>query len=337
MSTAAPDLDPYLLPLPAPDSPVVLPHLADPMHAHFNGRYADLVWPLAALTGNPSATKVSIHWESWPATFRDEMRLAAWSLVNGQLRPTFTQVRATRLRGRISLNTINGTTLRWKLLAAWLEDRGIRSLAGCTSSVLHEYGLYLRDSGYGRVYVVQALGALTRLWALDQLSVRPSGVGRPPWDEFGVDDYLPAATPSGGGENATEPIAEQTMGPLLIWAMRVVEDLSGDILAAWAERQRLLNAACTTTATPAGRAALEAYLRPLIDSDAPLPAFVHCGRPAIARQYISGITGASCRQVEGATHGMLSAASKRPGPCPLYIPVNGRIAGKPWRAAIDFD
>lgn len=45
--TAAPDLDPYLLPMPGPASPVVLPHLACAMHAHLNGRYRDPVWPLA--------------------------------------------------------------------------------------------------------------------------------------------------------------------------------------------------------------------------------------------------------------------------------------------------
>ena len=57
--TAAPDFDPYLLPLPTPASPVVLPHLASSLHAHLNGRYADPVWPLAPLTENPSASKQS--------------------------------------------------------------------------------------------------------------------------------------------------------------------------------------------------------------------------------------------------------------------------------------
>ena len=70
------------------------------------------------------------------------------------------------------------------------------------------------------------------------------------------------------------------MGPLLIWAMRMVEDLSGDILAAWAERQRLIEAARASTATPAGLAALEAYLRPLIASQAPLPATTFHGKTA---------------------------------------------------------
>ena len=280
--TAAPDLDPYLLPLPAPASPVVLPHLATSLHAHLNGRYADPVWPLAPLTENPSASKKAIRWAQWPASFQDEMRLAAWNLINGQLRPTFLQGHGSRMRSRLSLSDIYNTAGQWKQLARWLEERGIRSLAECSASVLHDYGQHLRDTSRSRGPVLKILVSLTRLWAFDQLSARPNGIGRPPWDELGVDDYLPAAT-TVGGENATEPLAEQTMGPLLIWAMRMVDDLSADILAGWAERQRLAGAARASTATPAGLAALEAYLRPLIGGQAPLPATVSqrqaCGRP----------------------------------------------------------
>jgi hypothetical protein len=281
---------------------------------------------------------VAIHWRNWPAAFRDEMRLAAWNLINGQLRPTFIQVRANRLRSRLSLNETHGTTTRWRLLAVWLEERGILSLAECSTAALHDYGLYLRDSGRSRGCVQQNLVALTRLWAFDELSARPSGIGRPPWDELGIDDYLPAATAAGGGENTTEPIAEQTMGPLLIWAMRMVDDLSGDILASWAERQRLLETARTSTATPTSQAALQAYLSRLAASQAPLPATVMHGRVGVARRYISGMTGATRSQIELATRGALAtAAAKRPGPCPLDVPVTGQIAGNPWRAVLDFN
>jgi len=336
--TAAPDFDPYLLPLPTPASPVVLPHLASSLHANLNGRYADPVWPLAPLTENPSTSKKAIDWRQWPAVFQDEMRLAAWNLINGQLRPTFLQGHGSRMRGRLGLNEVYNTTTQWKQLARWLEERGIRSLADCSTSVLHDYGQHLRDTHPRRGHVLQILVALTRLWAFDQLSARPSGIGRPSWEESGVDDYLPAAT-TADGENVTEPLAEQTMGPLLIWAMRMVDDLSGDILAAWAERQRLLEVARTSTATPAGQAALQAYLRPLIASQAPLPAIADNGKALLARSYIGGITSASRYQVSQviSREGLAAAAAQRPGPCPMDIPVTGRIAGKPWRMSLDFN
>jgi hypothetical protein len=335
--TTAPDLDPYLLPMPGPGSPVVLPHLACAVHAHLNGRYRDPVWPLAPLTENPSAGRPKIYWENWPSCFRDEMRLAAWNLVNGQLRPAFLLGRGSRMRGRLSARHVHATTEQWRYLAAWLEQRGIGRLADCTAGVLHDYGQRARDAGHGRDHVLTVLAALTRLWALDQLSASPAGIGKPPWEELGIDGYLPAAGRI-GGENTTEPLAEQTIGPLLIWAMRMTEDLSGDILAAWAERQRLISAARSAVGTPAGHAALEAYLRPLIDSGAPLPSTPRHGKIRFAHQYVGGVTGASAGQVNWFVKAnRLPAAADLPGPCPLDVPVTGRIAGQPWRAALDFN
>ena len=337
--TAAPDLDPYLLPLPTPGTPVILPHLVVPMHARLNSRYADAVWPLAPLTGNPSAVKPRIRWERWPEAFQDEMRLAAWNLINGQLRPTFLQEHGSRMRGRLSMSQTYGTLTDWKKLAEWLEESHIRSLAGCDIAVLHDYGQHVLRAGHSRSRTRQILMSLTRLWAFDQLSGRPNGIGRPPWEELGVDSYLPAEASPPGGENATDPIAEQTMGPLLIWAMRMVDDLSWDILAAWAERQRLIQTARTATATPAGRAALEAYFRPLIASQAPVPAISLKGNIFLARSYIGGITCASRGQIItiNKREGLTAAAAQNPGPCPLDVPVTGRIAGKPWRTSLDFN
>jgi hypothetical protein len=48
-----------------------------------------------------------------------------------------------------------------------------------------------------------------------------------------------AAGGAADGENTTEPLDPQVIGPLLVWAIRVVEDFSSDILAAWAENRRL--------------------------------------------------------------------------------------------------
>src|SRR5260370_32589269 len=54
---------------------------------------------------------------------------------------------------------------------------------------------------------------------------------------------------------------------------------------------------------------------------------------------MAGITGASRHQAGqiASCEGLPDAAAQRPGPCPLDIPVSGRVAGKPWRAALDFN
>ncbi|MFC7585576.1 hypothetical protein ACFQYP_18890 [Nonomuraea antimicrobica] len=142
-----------------------------------------------------------------------------------------------------------------------------------------------------------------------------------------------------GGENTTEPLAAETMGPLLVWAMRMVDDFADDILAAWAETQRLKAAACSNPSTPAGKAALHAYLDPLINGMAPLPATPNQGRVALARHYVGGKAGASESQIRtfSEQNDLKAAVGGRPGPCPLNILVTGWIAGGPWREVLDFN
>ena len=145
--TAAPDLDPYLLPLPTPASPVVLPHLASPMHAHLNGRYANPVWPLAPLTGTPAPGSCRIQLaDTGPPRSSDEMRLAAWNLINGQLRPTFLRGHGARMRAASAWTEIHGTVADWRQLAEWLEEQGNPQPRGLRRRVLHDYGQHLRDA-----------------------------------------------------------------------------------------------------------------------------------------------------------------------------------------------
>ncbi|MEV3871603.1 hypothetical protein [Streptomyces sp. NPDC049906] len=162
-------------------------------------------------------------------------------------------------------------------------------------------------------------------------------MARPPWDEVGADDYLPAAT-SYGGENEREPLAEETMGPLLVWAIRVIEDLSDDILAAWAGTRRLRDTVARTPSTLAGSAALDAYRDALSAASEALPAVVLKGKSRLAGIYIAARTGASLNQVtvRNQRRGLTRAVAERPGPCPLDLPVTGRIAGAPWREVLDF-
>ncbi len=337
----APEPDIYVMQAPTPASPVVLPHLAGTLNAHYITHYADPVWSLAPLTENPSAQRLAIYWEGCPSgTLREELRVAAWTMINGQLRPTFLAARGTKRRARISAHEIIQATRRWFKLAEWLAEQNISTLAECDSSVLHRYGLHLLSlGGPTRPTALKGLMALTRLWAFDQLSSRPAGLGQPPWEITGIDDYLPAATSASGGENETEPLAEQTMGPLLIWAMRMIDDLSEDILAAASERARLISAAATTPSPAFGMQALHAYLDPLLAAGSPIPAATQNGKTVIAQSYIAGYAGASNSQVGrfNRDFNLGKIAAQRPGPCPLNTPVTGRITGKLWREAIDYN
>ncbi|GAA1407004.1 hypothetical protein GCM10009639_55330 [Kitasatospora putterlickiae] len=165
------------------------------------------------------------------------------------------------------------------------------------------------------------------------------GLLRPPWDTEGVDDYLPEENQPGGRENTTEPLDPRVVAPLLMWSIRVVEDLADDILAAWDERTRMTGRAHANPSSPEGAEALRAYLRPILSEGAPLPTATIRGNSGAARIYIAARTGSSLKQVQwaGRLHRLSRLAAERPGPCPLTTPVTGLIEGRFWRTSINFD
>ncbi|WP_024754433.1 hypothetical protein [Streptomyces exfoliatus] len=329
--------DPYLLPVPTANSPVVLPQWISAANRHRNGRYRDMVWPLAPLIDNPGTSLVSLSWERCPAALRDQVKQPAWSLINGQLRPTHVKTLGVSAHSRTSALDMLGTFQEWIRLARWLVKQGISDLAGCTSGHFAAYAAN-RVESISRGTAERVLGKLTDLWAFDQLVARPVGIAQPPWVTEGVDDYLPAEKGK-GGENTTEPLDPRVIGPLLVWAIRMVEDFADDILAAWAERGRMSDLAAANRATPEGRAALDAYLLPLIRSDSLLPAIQYAGATCLARTFIAATTGASISQIDQFTqrHRLVPLVQERPGPASLPVVVTGRIDGRLWREHIAFD
>ncbi|MQS37708.1 integrase [Streptomyces katsurahamanus] len=340
MSTAlATAVDPYILPLPVPGTPVVLPQWISSSNSQLNSAYQDPVWSLGPLIDNPSSPAARIFWKNCPVPLREQMKLLAWTMINGRLRPTLLQSRGPRARPRTSPTDMAEKCREWMRLARWLHRHRVTSLAACTDSEWRAYAHERLNNSSNRHYAEKICSNLTDMWAFDQLSARPAGISRPPWDTEGVDDFLPAEKARTGGENTTEPLDPQVLGPLLIWAIRFVDDFADDILAAWAENRRLTARAATNKATPEGMAELRNLLLPRIRSELPLPTRRTNGRMGPARFYIGGVTGASLNQIDrfGRQHGLSNLAEQRPGPCPLQIPVTGRVAGQPWREYLDFN
>ncbi|MEU6321495.1 integrase [Streptomyces sp. NPDC047009] len=339
MTGLAVEKDPYVLPMPAPDTLVVLPHWISPGNTHPNSRYQDPIWFLAPLIDNPSTRLLRLGWKKCPDPLREQVKLAAWTMINGQLRPTFLTTRGVRARARTSAEDMRTTCAEWKRLARWLHKHGVTSLAACGEAQWRAYAAErCQNVSRGRAEWIYA--ALTDLWAFDQLSASLAGITRPPWDSEGIDDFLPSVDgATGGGENSTEPLDPQVLGPLLVWAIRFIDDFARDILAAWAENRRLTDLATSNRATPHSYAALEQLLLPNGQVATTLPAMRMHGQWRFARHYVASLTGAGLGQVErfNQRHGLTALAAQRPGPCPLQVPVTGKINGKPWREHLDFN
>ncbi|GAA3311022.1 hypothetical protein GCM10020295_79660 [Streptomyces cinereospinus] len=231
---------------------------------------------------------------------------------------------------------------RWQRFARWVTAQGISGLGACTTEIFTAYAGHLaRRSSANRNDGTKELAALTRLWAFDAASARPAGLVMPPWHRYGVDDYLPAAPAPGPGENSREPIAPATMGPLLVWALRVVDDFADDILSAWAETQRLTEQAEQAVGTWETMARLRIYLDQLVERGDPVPTRWHKGEHQISMTYMAALVGCSPKQINShlrteLREGFRDYAQRRPGPCPLSTPITGRVAGQPWTESIDF-
>jgi integrase len=339
VTSLAAEYDPYILAMPGPNSPVVLPQWIGPDNTHPISRYQDPVWSLAPLIDNPSTSLFSIFWKKCPAPLLGQVKLVTWTMLNGRLRPTYLKDRGDRARGRTSAADMRDTCNEWMRLARWLHERRFTSLGDCTEEVWRAYISERCQDGVSRSYAEKICVFLSDLWAFDQLSAHPAGVTRPPWEIEGVDDFLPAADGSASGENSREPLDPQTLGPLLVWAIRFIDDFADDILAAWVERRRLLAMAAANNSVPEGLTALAEYLLPLVRSGEALPAVRMHGKMTVARAYVAAHTGASLDQVSrfSERHRLSDLTNTRPGPCPLQVPVTGRIEGKPWRTHLDFD
>jgi hypothetical protein len=251
------------------------------------------------------------------------------------------------MRSTLGTSRLFATVNDWLKLAWWMDARGIATLAAVTWDDLVEFDRYLiKERGLARPTVMSILIGLSRLHAFSHAHLPAEyRLVEPPWVEEGLDDYLPAASTQ--GENSTEPITPETMGALLIWAMRFVEVFADDIFAAVAERDRLLKNVEDAEAQPKTRwraAPLKSYLEQLAAEGKPLPSR-HVSRLSKERPgdgnvatFMAGLTGTT----RASAIAMLARpewrgyARQNPGPCLLLIPVNGTIDGDPWTDGITF-
>ncbi|MEV2255940.1 integrase [Streptomyces sp. NPDC050147] len=322
--------------LPGPPGPAFLPDRVVADHTPLP-RYGDAIWPLAALEGNPAVQPKRLFWNSYPAPLREQFRLLAWLLINRPLPERFVAERGAAWRTRLSSVGVYQTHLCWRRLAHWLHENGVHGLASCTAQVFTDF-LNRPARPRGRVEAQHELTALTRLWALDALCApQPVGIAEPPFSRAPADFLPPLAAQ---GENAIEPLTPATMGPLLIWALRLVEDFSDDILTAHKLWQTMTAQVAQSRATPAARSAARTYLSDLVAAGRPLPTTFRNGRPTLALTYIAARTGSVPHQVQRVMRTERAHwrpyLEAHPGPCPLAMPLAGTVDGQPWAEAIDF-
>jgi len=322
--------------VPAPEWPVgdddpfvTADRIPDGVPAQSVSRYGAPQWNMSLLQSDAHAAAVTVSWDRYDdAGLCSSMRRAGWCLIN---LPTPQELLERKATSRVlwrSPGTIYGYLTQLRGFANWLTGRGIGALAEVTAEDLEDYAVHIRDRGSDKA--TQILYAISLLWGYSPHLPAGDRIPMPPWEAGDLDDFLPERGP----RNATPPIHPAVMSPLLIWALRFVEDFSGDIIAAWQERQRL-QAQIPEQPSWAAVLRVRAFVEQCTTGNRPLPGTTYRGRLSVAGSYLAGLLKAPNTQVRDVVQyrrGQFTVSDQTR----LDIKVTGQVHGQTWQPFIDY-
>lgn len=315
------------------DDPFLDPHrLPDTLQPGAVSRFGDLRWDLSPLNTNDHQVHDCLNWQLFPLPLRPAFRRAGWALVNLPTPDALLGSRNAHRRKWLHPASIRNVVGQWCQLAQWMLNHDITELGALTADDLADYAV---EVGRLQIATTTARNRLTAVGLLSAFAPHlPPGdrIPMPPWQAECMRDYLPRTDTT--NENGTPPIHPAVMSPLLIWAMRFVDDFADDILAAWQEHHTLtgrIRPHADPTASTAMRELVEQYAA----ENRPLPGCIHNGRPMLAISYLAGRANASKEQ---ANHAVRTYGPHLPvaAAAPLSSPIRGRLDGRAWLEHITF-
>jgi integrase len=217
--------------LPGPGTPVLLRRKihpgADPAGLSV---FCDDRWNLTPGMFEDHLPSTSLNFTSVPDACRHQAKHYVWQLINHDMPQTLRHTHGRRL----ALRSIAVDFPRITAFLVWLDVRAITRIGDVTGQDLDAF---LDDVAGGETPAGTKRGLLMevlRLWAYRELL--PADMQLPaaaPWcGEFPRELLVGPAAPR---ENRTRRIHQDTMEPLMMWALRFVEVFAGDITGSFGE------------------------------------------------------------------------------------------------------
>lgn len=292
--------------------------------------YGNDRWDLRGLQP-PHASAAIVNFERAPKAWVGPIRRALWSMLNVDNDHEGANGRARRPAGA-TVHRAGGFAIAF---ANWAVQAGASSPLSIDDELYEDFAAALRITQASRPYRENQLRTLSDL-ALAGERIWGLALPRPPWLEHGVDAYVGGQRET-SGENLREPIPQEVMAPLIVWALRYVNDFSDDILAAKSERDRI-QAQVSRSASPGAPTRLRAYFESLRRSGRAVPSVLDgpTGKVCVAQQYIGSLTQAGTDQVGyylEREFGDLAVGE----PVVLVEVPAGRVGDCAWRGPILFE
>ncbi|MEV8119612.1 hypothetical protein AB0268_04355 [Pseudarthrobacter oxydans] len=199
-------------------------------------RFTDDRWDLTPGIFEDHGTKVSLTFEAFPSRWRLAVKEYFWCLINDD---TARSLPAAQLGKRVSLRTISFARTPLAKVLTWAEDRGATSLEELSAAKLDLLLDNMATLDLSYLAKGRMICETRRLWAYRD--VVPEVLRLPerqPWLGELTRDLF--AEPQHRSWNRTPRIDDETLVPLLGWAMRFVDDFSADLTASFREYCLLL-------------------------------------------------------------------------------------------------
>ena len=334
METSHPLYEPAGHPVFSFDMPVLERIAADSGNGRSVARFGDDVWDLSPLTNESTDEPVRLNFAAAPEKFRESLKRLMYCLINRPL-PRGMLHRSTGALDDLAPRTYLIHLYQAIDFARVLDEHDIGRLcdAGDTEFQVHRDRQGARHSDPN--VVNKFLFYITRCSLYGEYLPVEDRIPLPPWDKRST---RRTHVGSGGAVlvNRTPAIDNATMEVLLVWALRWVEDFSGDILRAAAARE-VMEASIPNRVSPGDRAKAIEGLEQFRRADRPLPGMSFHGTPRVALKYLAATLGFPRSLLQT----ILQGAPWRDMPVRIGAPIEdiaieGRIDGKPWVESIDF-
>lgn len=319
----------------APDARVLAnSDLRDDVDIATTSRFDDDVWDLSPMNHQAHQRVIRLNFPTIPAAFRAVAKELCYALLACELPEGETRLRLASVRSAFT---------ELKKFLDWAHKRRHRSLAAMTPDHLAQYQRWLLTRSGLSPSTRGTHRRTTRMFWLyrellysDALTFDPQRV--PSWSDDNCQ-------PPDRTENSTARIPEEVISPLLVWALRWVNDFSADILAARAEWFDAYIAGHDDSKDlrrghklDAKLAALEELLEQYRQAKSPLPgstsgtvnASFLARQLRMERSFLARPRGQAMIDAAAAELGIADTTN-------LFTPVTHLIDGEPWLPSFDFN
>jgi hypothetical protein len=183
-------------------------------------RFGDDIWDLHPINHQDQLVRTILNFPTLPEQFRVVAKELFYALLVGELPPGEVRLKQVSIRSAFT---------RVKKFLDWAHKRGRRTLASMPRDDFVEYQEWLLRTNLSPSQRGMHRRAARLFWVFrdslhtDRLTLDPQRL-----QSWQMDNCRPPRRI----ENATDRIPEEVISPLLVWALRWVNDFSDDVLAA---------------------------------------------------------------------------------------------------------